>query len=265
MDNYTPIHTYTLEAMACCVTTQPYYHLLYVEKGVGTHTLNDVGQRYRAGDFVVLLPTDHSQLDARSDSRITQLSLSPAMATRYAATFSLLSQKRAFRLDEDISSMIWVNLVESMRLYRLENDDSTHPLYAALSEAMMQLLASQAPQSIAKASYVMPPLDTLLHYVAYYVEHPPMLQTAQVAQHFRCSPTAFGDWFRRNKEMGYKEYVDSLRVKRLKRWLNNPHITTKEIAKQMGFTDEFHLSRFFKKQTSITPTHYRRQRNEKNK
>lgn len=258
---YTPIHTYLLDEAGCCVTTQPYYYLLYFEKGVGMHTLNEVEQCYNAGDFVLVLPSDSSQIKARIESRITQVSLTPNQAIRFTETLTLLSQRRTFTLD-NVSLLIWVNLVEAARLYRLDNNETSLPLYTSLIEAMLQLLTGKVSQLTEKATYVIPPLDTLLHYIDYYVENPHMLQMSQVAQHFRCSVSTFGEWFRRNKNMGYKEYIDTLRTKRLKRWLNNPHITLKEIAPKMGFTDEFHLSKFFKKQTSITPTHYRKQREE---
>lgn len=259
MRPFTPIHTYTIEKEECCTTTQPYYHLLYFEKGKGVHTLNGVTQNYRAGTLIAISPTDTSLLTATVSSRITKLSLTAIQANHYAALLALLCQKRTFYLD-DIPLMIWVNLVESMRLYQLDNSEPISPLYNTLTQAMMQLLDHEIDQLVARATYAIPPLDEVLRYVEHHIEEPIQLQVAQLARYFRCSAAAFSEWFKRNKGIGYKEYVDKLRVKRLKRWLNNPDITVKEIALKMGFTDEFHLSHFFKKQTSFTPSSYREQR-----
>ncbi len=259
MRPFTPIHTYAIEKEESCETTQPYYHLLYFEKGNGVHTLNGIPQSCKVGSFVTIRPTDTSCLKAHASSRIIQLSLTTSHAAYYSQLLDLLTQKRTFYLD-DIPLMIWVNLVESMRLYHLDNSEPTSPLYNTLTQAMMQLLDHEIDKLVTSAIYAIPPLDEVLRYVERHIEEPAQLQVAQLARYFRCSGAAFSEWFRRNKGVGYKEYVDKFRVKRLKRWLNNPDITVKEIAQKLGFTDEFHLSHFFKKQTSFTPSSYREQR-----
>ncbi|MBQ7421974.1 MAG: response regulator [Prevotella sp.] len=56
-----------------------------------------------------------------------------------------------------------------------------------------------------------------------------------------------------------RDYINTLRINRAKRLLRDNEFTIGEIAMKLGIDDIAYFSRFFKKETGVTPTEYRRQ------
>ncbi len=57
-----------------------------------------------------------------------------------------------------------------------------------------------------------------------------------------------------------KQLIDEQLIAEAKVLLNEPHLSVTEIAEQLNFTDQSYLSRFFKKNTGISPKEFRQQK-----
>ncbi len=75
------------------------------------------------------------------------------------------------------------------------------------------------------------------------------------------SPNYFGDLVKSETGKTAQEYIQLKMLNFAKNSLLDPQLNTKQIAELLGFQHPQHFTRFFKKQTGITPKEYRLQLN----
>lgn len=80
----------------------------------------------------------------------------------------------------------------------------------------------------------------------------------QIAQDLAISKTHLEREVNRHFGTSVKKYCDQIRLTLLCQKLEHTTATQREIAEELGFYDESHLTNFFKRQLGITPKAYRR-------
>ena len=79
----------------------------------------------------------------------------------------------------------------------------------------------------------------------------------RVAEHFGLAPNHVSRLFRREGQIRFNDYLNSIRMNRAKFMLRNYSLTLKEIAANCGYNDIAYFCRMFKKMNNETPTQYR--------
>lgn len=82
----------------------------------------------------------------------------------------------------------------------------------------------------------------------------------EVAAVFGISPNYLSQLFKKFSEMGFNEYVTSLKIAEAKKLLADSSYKVYEIADMLGFESAFYFSKVFKKVEGISPTEYQNQR-----
>ena len=59
--------------------------------------------------------------------------------------------------------------------------------------------------------------------------------------------------------MGFADYVSALRLERAKELLRDGKVKIKDIHSQVGFTSAHYFGTWFKKNTGVTPSEFRKQ------
>lgn len=73
-------------------------------------------------------------------------------------------------------------------------------------------------------------------------------------------PTYFSNLFAQRFGMPPLQYLNRRRIEHAQRRLWDDKVTVAEVAAALGFADQFHFSRMFKRFTGLSPLPYRRQR-----
>jgi len=94
-------------------------------------------------------------------------------------------------------------------------------------------------------------LDAVEHYFDCYAD------VAFYAEQLNVSPRYLGQVTRRIAERSPKFIIDERITTEVTHLLTKTKKPLKEIAQQLGFSSQAHLSRYFKKQIGITPTQYK--------
>ncbi|ASK29637.1 AraC family transcriptional regulator [Chryseobacterium sp. T16E-39] len=97
----------------------------------------------------------------------------------------------------------------------------------------------------------------VITYVQQYIKDPEKTKVSFVAQRFGLSKTYFGEFFKKNVGVSYQSYLLAYRLKLVDTRLQFSTMRLKEIAEELGFNDESHLSKTFKKHRGISPSQYR--------
>lgn len=84
------------------------------------------------------------------------------------------------------------------------------------------------------------------------------LTLKDIAASLSINPSTLGKRFRAETGQPVSDYIDSLLMQKLQRRLLSGDATLAEIADELGFCDQFYMSRYFKKRQGETPSAYRR-------
>ncbi len=84
-----------------------------------------------------------------------------------------------------------------------------------------------------------------------------LLQIADIAKHFKLSPTYFGRFFHEIMGASFTNYVNDMRIQKAETLLLSSEQTVNEIAKTVGFNSTQYFIRTFKKKNRITPSRFR--------
>lgn len=84
------------------------------------------------------------------------------------------------------------------------------------------------------------------------------LSLVEIAQVINISPTYFANLFKLATGISPHKYVVQQRVERAKLLLSKTDLAIADIALQVGFSDQSHLTRDFKRLTKVTPKQFRK-------
>lgn len=89
-------------------------------------------------------------------------------------------------------------------------------------------------------------------------DQPGFAAVEEMAQFYGCGADQFRILFRRHTGMLPKDYLDQCKITRARELLLTEEHSIAAIAAELGFHDQFHFSRVFKKKTGMPPSEFRR-------
>lgn len=100
-------------------------------------------------------------------------------------------------------------------------------------------------------------LNRVIDYIAAYLNQD--LSLHQLAALVEMSPHYFSELFKRSTGLSPHQYVIRARVRRAKQLLRQSDAAIATVAYQVGFANQSHLNRHFKRLVGVTPGQFRRQ------
>jgi AraC-like DNA-binding protein len=98
-------------------------------------------------------------------------------------------------------------------------------------------------------------LQQVLDYIQTHLDRD--LSLAELAEVINISPTYFASLFKHAIEISPRQYVIQQRVERAKLMLSKTDLAIADIALQVGFSSQSHLTQQFKRLTGMTPKQIR--------
>lgn len=109
-----------------------------------------------------------------------------------------------------------------------------------------------------------PLIDRILLHIRQHIANPEQLRVEQLAVLFNLSENYVGEYFRKFTGESLQHYITHYRMKLVQQRLAYSALTVSQIAGELGFTDESHLSRQFRKYNGVSPAKYRKELEMKN-
>ncbi len=131
------------------------------------------------------------------------------------------------------------------------------------NKGLMQLMiyliktapANKSPQRIPRDKF-QAVIDRALIFMGEYF--PSGIGAAEVARHAGFERSYFSKMFSEYAGITIKDYLASLRIRKAKELLMEPKCSISAIAQAVGFTESRTFSRFFKDQTNLSPSQWRK-------
>lgn len=98
-------------------------------------------------------------------------------------------------------------------------------------------------------------LQQVIDYINNHLAH--NLSLAELAAIVQISPHYFSHWFKQSTGVSPHQYVIKCRVERAKQLLLTGEFTITEVASCVGFANQGHLNRHFKRFFGVNPKHIR--------
>jgi AraC family transcriptional regulator len=146
----------------------------------------------------------------------------------------------------------------------IANEISDGFVDAILADALNTALAVQVARRFADQSALMlePPnglsrerLKRVRDYIEAHLDD--RLTLTDLARVACLSPYHFSRSFKQSIGVGPQRYVNRRRLERAKAMIRRTNQPLAEIAQQVGFTDQSHLTSIFRRETGVTPGRYR--------
>ncbi len=264
------IHEFEEKVFHLPVHSHTYYELIYIFKGSGIHLLNNNRIPYKAGDLFVISPDDEHYFEIRKSTRFAFIkftdsyfngknSLSPdafLVTSPEDIMRNKLLKEIKLQMDEPCRSILR-NTVENIVAYNCRKDIASSPLVYYQILSVFGLIREAAAKLNVRIDKGQPDKEAMISYIHQHIYAPGQIQVKNIAAHFNISPSYFSSYFKRNFELSYREYINDYRLKLIEKRIASGTFTMKQIADEFGFTDESHLSHFFKDRKKISPQMYR--------
>jgi YesN/AraC family two-component response regulator len=98
----------------------------------------------------------------------------------------------------------------------------------------------------------------ILQYIQHHVREPGKLRAEVIGANFGLSAHYLGKYFKKHTEENLQQYINKCGQTLIEHRLKHSDMRINEIAHLLGFTDESHVNKFFKKNTGVSPLVYRR-------
>lgn len=250
-----------------------FYELVYIYKGYGLHHINQRSHVYQQGDLLFIAPGDQHEYHIQDRTRFVLFKFTD----HYFADWSTTGQGAAkllhptaimrrqylkevrFQIQEPQQKVL-KNLVDNLLAYHQSGIDvfTSEAVYhhlLAIFGLVHDRLQQQGELPHGGEAYK----ESIAAYIHEHIYQPDSYRIKAIAGYFHISPLYFSAYFKRNFGVSYRSYINGYRTSLIESRLKSGQMSLKEIASEFGFTDESHLSNYFKSQKASTPVQFRKQ------
>lgn len=248
-----------------------FFELVYIISGTGTQCINDNKFKYHAGHMFLITPEDCHSFDIETTTEFFFLRFN-----------DIYIKSKAFH-SEDVQRLEYIlsnaNHQPGCILKNLSDKTLVKPVTEAIireyvnrdlyNKELIQQLVNTLIVVVARniAKYLPEVVDEkteekamdIINYIQKNIYFPEQLRTGVMSAVFGISEKYLGKYFKKHTNETIQQYIGNHRQKLIEARLKFSDKRITEIAEEFGFTDESHFTKFFKKNTGINPTQYRKQ------
>jgi AraC-like DNA-binding protein len=99
----------------------------------------------------------------------------------------------------------------------------------------------------------------IIHYIHQNIYNPEMLRAGRIASHFNISLNYLSEYFKKHTHETMQRYILNYKIALAEIRLKHSDMRINEIAAELGFTDDSHLIKTFKKHRGQSPQEFRKE------
>jgi len=252
-----------------------FFELVYIVKGSGIHYAGENKFEYGKGTLFLLLPQHVHSFEVRETTSF--------LFIRFNDIY--LKAQKVKNLHSNLGD--WIQKLEYILQsnYHLPGcilqNTNDKVLVAALVDAMIreyvnqqefhreivQQLVNTIITIVARNIWLLGPgnapgkkehANGIIQYIHEHIYSPESLKAEVIATRFNISPSYIHEYFRKHAGESLQQYITGYKLKLVETRLRYSSMRMSEIVRELGFTDESHLHRVFKKHKGISPSAFRR-------
>lgn len=256
-----------------------FFEIVQILEGEGERVVNQNVFPYRKGSIFLFTPLDCRGFESKAATtfcsiRFSEVFLGECRSHQERERISQWLKQlehifwhhnrfNEFVIKAEADAAIVSNLINSMveeyqqkQAYHKEN-------LRHMVSLVLNILARNVPSSpnAEHGSLEEPLINKILLHIHQNIASPENLRIEYLASRFHISANYTGEYFKKLTGESLQQYINQYRLNLVQQRLAHSDRTLGQIALELGFSDESHLSRHFKKQHGISPIKYRKSLN----
>lgn len=258
---------------------QHFFEIVQVMEGAGTRELNRNKIPYAQGHIFLYTPLDCRGFNSAEPTRICSIRFSEVFLGQHRTAaekeriFQWLKQLEhifyyhnrfeAIQITHKgdcgmIKSLIG-NLLEEYSRQDAWYEENVQHLVTLILNIITRNITATAEQLLPQATATREPLiSRMLQHIRQHIQEPEQLRIDHLAGVFNLSANYVSEYFRKFTGESVQQYITQYKLKMVAQRLTYSKLTLGQIADELGFTDESHLSRQFRKYQGVSPAAFRK-------
>lgn len=247
-----------------------FFELVFIRSGTGTQCINDNTFSYKENHMFLITPEDcHSfKLTTTTeffflrfnDIYLKTAHLQPSDIQRLEYILQNANHQPGCILKNQPDKLLVRPIIEAIAREYANHDFYNQQLVQQLVNTLILIVARNI------ARYLPEKIDAhtdekaidIVNYIQNNIYFPEKIRSEVVSNHFGISENYLGKFFKKHTQETMQQYIVNYRTKLIESRLQHSDKRITEIATELGFTDESHLNKFFKKQRGVSPTQFRK-------
>ncbi|MBV8253296.1 MAG: helix-turn-helix transcriptional regulator [Chitinophaga sp.] len=248
-----------------------YFELVYILAGTGTQVVNENRFAYRAGHLFLLTPEDEHHFEVHATTQFFFLRFNAIFIRQVMNERKEWVKRMEFILDhaghapgcilhQDKDGAIAHHLIQALReenqresLYKQEvMEQLVNTLITLVARNVAARLPAEIPNNNDRT------LQEIIRHIQAHIYEPEMLKADKIAAAVGVSVNYLGRYFKKHAGENMQDYILRYKLKLVETRLLHSNMRINEIAWELNFADESHLTRLFKKHNGMNPSAFRK-------
>ena len=247
-----------------------FFELVYILSGTGIQWINNNKFPYHGGHLFMITPGDIHSFDIRTTTQFVYIKFndiyihSAVFGTENIRRLEFILQHANHRpgciLRNQTDKLLVKPMIEAiLREYPNKNIYSSEIITQLINTIVIVVARNIAlflPQQINENSEEKS--LNILQYIQENICSPEKIKAKAISHRFGISSNYLGKYFKKQTNETMQQYILNYKLNMVESKLLHSDMRIGEIAEELGFTDESHLNRLFKKYRGCNPTEFRR-------
>lgn len=251
-----------------------YFEIIFIEEGNGRHFINEFIVSYTKGDIFLVAPEDKHHFEIEKETTFCYFQFTEQL---FSSRMNLPDRSYWLHRIEHIMhhpnllpgdiikesydrELLWHIHKVIIKEYTSQKQFFKHNISNMVSTTL-SIIARNIKRDFKKQTDkrkdVHATIDEILSYIRQHVYETDLMKISAIAERFHMTNSALSAYFKKKTGESLHHYIIMYKLQLVKYRLKNSDFTVSEIAYQLGFTDESHLTRIFKKYNETTPKKYK--------
>lgn len=252
-----------------------FFELVYIMSGEGLYHINENRYEYYPGNLFLVMPMEDHHTTVKSTTsflfvRFNNIYLKAQQAKEQHSSLGDWIQKLEYIFQNsnhlygcivrNVHDRPLVKAVTNAIVQEYVNQQTLHKeLVQQLINTLLTVVARNISLHISEKTKVShnATLD-IIHYINLNIYQPDKLKAENLASHFNISLNYISEYFKKHTGQNLQQYIINYKLSLVEIRLQHSDMRLNEIAYELGFTDESHLTKTFKKYKGVSPTEFRK-------
>ena len=252
-----------------------YFEIIFIKEGKGIHTINDIDYSYKKNDIFLISPEQYHIFKIDEHSHFVYLKFTELIfgiegevdnkaKWMQKIEYLLFNPNLTHNLIDynDVDRFNIFNLVEIILNEHRNNDSYNNQIILDSLSLILNLIGRNIYNGnkieVEGRTVENNRVNDILSYVRLNVYHSDKMKIDNLATTFNMSKNYISVFFKRQTGESLNKYIMNYRMKLSEIRLLKSECTVSEIAYELGFSDESHFNREFKKHHNQTPGQFRK-------
>ncbi|OQP63083.1 hypothetical protein A3860_03675 [Niastella vici] len=254
-----------------------FFEIVQILDGEGVRVVNDNRFPYSKGSIFLFTPLDCRGFEMTTPTRFCSIRFSEVflgkcknVAERERISQWLHQLEHIFYHHNRFERVLIKHITDCQLISTLIGNmiheyEAQQPYYEENLQHFIALVLNILARNVAETKVNVPAepqpeplINRMLLHVHENINNPGKLRISYLASEFNLSANYVGEYFRKLTGESLQQYITQYKMQLVQHRLANSSLTVSQIANELGFTDESHLNRQFRKHSGVSPVEYRK-------